>query len=238
MWNGVEHWRNVTWRSHPLQLPLCVFISCSVPAGSGPGLDACPDSPLWRSIISLERRRKVTRWSLNHQRIMLLMSCRFILLYGSVKQCPLQNSTGHFFFFFYWTDVLHITILVKLCHMQKKFNHTAVPFMHKLLTVVCLKTVSTLQHGLFKGLACYTVGSFVVLDATLCKYCICTYFMDTREYIIETIKKKLDLQTKECFKGSKGIANCIDSHQNQSKSLTLSHINLLIITECMAMRTM
>lgn len=31
---------------HPLQFAPCVFISCLVPAGSGPEHDACPDSPL------------------------------------------------------------------------------------------------------------------------------------------------------------------------------------------------
>lgn len=74
MLNGVVHRRNVMQRSRPLQLSLFVFISCSAPAGSGPGLDTCPGSPLWHLIVFLQRGRKVTQWISIHQQITLFMS--------------------------------------------------------------------------------------------------------------------------------------------------------------------
>lgn len=85
---------------------LSMFISCSAPAGSGPELGACPDFPLWHVIISLQRGRKVTRSTFNHQQIIVLsqMRCHANLfsiagfLIASLKTCTLQ---------FYWTDVLH-----------------------------------------------------------------------------------------------------------------------------------
>lgn len=116
MWNGVEHWRNVTWRSHhPLQFPLCVFISCSVPAGSGPGLDVCPDSPLWHVIISLERRKR-KKWHSEASAVSKQhCSCRSYI-FSFIGLISTHRKTAEHF---HWTDVLHITILVKLCIMQK-----------------------------------------------------------------------------------------------------------------------
>lgn len=51
---------NDTWWScflSPASSWCVLFISCSVPAGSGPALYACPGFPLWHLIISLQREK-------------------------------------------------------------------------------------------------------------------------------------------------------------------------------------
>lgn len=154
MWNGVEHWRNVTWRSHhPLQFPLCVFISCSVPAGSGPGLDVCPDSPLWHVIISLERRKR-KKWHSEASAVSKQhCSCRSYI-FSFIGLISTHRKTAEHF---HWTDVLHITILVKLCIMQKIQPHHCAsqawtadcysPLWRLLVKVQTFQSIGVLNHG-------------------------------------------------------------------------------------------